>query len=140
MSLPYCKVLVRSKEGVEIFSVPSERDEESSIQTRGNREFLMKGLTSFQAVLPDGSAAFVHLPDKGIVKLPLNDPATTVVDTTPFLQDTGRVQIMDVSPQGTFLLTWERAQGGEAPNLKVFESSTGKYAVSYTHLTLPTKA
>ena len=52
--LPYCRLLLRSKEGVEVFSVPSERGEEVDIVPRDNREFLIKGTTTFQSLLPDG--------------------------------------------------------------------------------------
>ena len=130
-NLPPCRVFVRSKEGIEIFSIPSERDQESSIVTQsGARKFLLKGATSFQALHPDGSAAFVHRPDVGIFKLELDgDQASDT--STPFLKETARVQIVALSPQGTYLLTWERAQEGESPNLKVWSTATGDYIIGF---------
>lgn len=123
-NLPFCRLLFRSKDGVEVFTLPSERDEESSITPSENREFLLKGTTTFQSVLPDGTAAFVHRPEVGIFKLNLDGSASST--DTPFLKETARVQIMDVSPQGTFLLTWERPKEGETPNLKIWSSETGE--------------
>lgn len=136
--LPPCRVFVRSKEGIEIFSIPSEREQESSIVTEsGARNFLLKGATSFQALHPDGSAAFVHRPDVGIFKLALDghnnnhQASDTTSTSTPFLKGTARVQIVDLSPQGTYLLTWERAQEGESPNLKVWSTATGEYIIGF---------
>ena len=127
--LPFCKILLRSKDGIEIFSVPSERSEESSITKRENREFIFNGTSSFHSVLPDGSAAFVHRPEVGIFKLNLDGSASN--EDIPFLKETSRVQIMDVSPEGSFLLTWERAQEGEKPNLKVWDSKTGDLVMGF---------
>jgi translation initiation factor 2A len=136
--LPFCKILLRSKEGVEVFTVPSERDEESSIVKRDTREFLFKGLSSFHSLLPDGSAAFVHRPDAGIFKLNLDRSPSN--DESPFLQGTAKVQIMDVSPQGTFLLTWERAQGAEAENMKIWNSQTGDFVMGFRQKALKREA
>jgi translation initiation factor 2A len=128
---PPCRVFVRSKEGIEVFSIPSEREQESSIVTEsGERKFLLKGATSFQALHPDGSAAFVHRPDVGIFKLAL-DGHQPLETSTPFFKETARVQIVDLSPQGTYLLTWERAQEGETPNLKVWSTSTGDFIIGF---------
>ena len=129
-NLPYCRLLFRSKEGIELFSVPSERADEASITPRENREFLLKGNTSFQSILPDGSAAFVHRPDKGIFKLQLAG-GNLAPPTEPFLKETARVQIMAVSPQGSYLLTWERAQEGETPNMKVWDTATGDMVIGF---------
>ncbi|KAG7358368.1 translation initiation factor eIF2A [Nitzschia inconspicua] len=135
--LPHCRVLLRSKDGVEVFSVPSERDQESSITTATTRNFLFKGPTTSQALLPDGSAVLVQRPDQGIFKLDLTANTTAETTTTPFFQQsTSRVQIMDVSPQGTFLLTWERAQEGETPNLKVWRISDGALVIGFRQKSL----
>lgn len=138
--LPYCRLLLRSKEGVEVFSVPSERSEEADIIPRENREFLFKGSTTFQSILPDGSAVFVHRPEVGIFKLDLKDKSAPAATTTPFLQETARVQIMEVSPQGTFLLTWERAQEGEKPNLKLWNTQTGQFVIGFRQKALRKEA
>jgi translation initiation factor 2A len=133
-TLPPCRVLLRSKDGVEVFSVPSERDQEGSITASTARNFLLKGSTTSQAVLPDGSTVLVHRPDQGIFKL---DLTTETASATPFFQEsTARVQIMDVSPQGTFLLTWERAQEGESPNLKVWRISNGELVIGFRQKSL----
>jgi translation initiation factor 2A len=56
---------------------------------------------------------------------------STTAATTPFLKETGRVQIMDISPQGTYLLTWERPPEGETPNLKLWSSATGELVAGF---------
>jgi translation initiation factor 2A len=127
--------LLRSKEGVEVFSVPSERAEEASIQKRENREYLFKGNTSFQALHPHGSAVFVHRPDKGIFKLTLGSGATNDTET-PFIADSARVQIMAISPQGSYLLTWERAKEGDIPNLKVWNTESGNLVIGFRQKSL----
>ena len=124
-----CRLLFRSKQGVEIFTIPSERSEESTIAKRSNREFLLSGATTFQALHPDGSSAFVHRPDVGIFKLSL--VGETVDTTKPFLEDTAKVQIMDISPQGSYLLTWERPKEGETPNLKVWSTKSGQLVAGF---------
>ena len=140
--LPYCRLLFRSKEGVELFSLPSERKEESGITKRTTREFLFKGTTTFQTLHPKGKCAFVHRPDVGIFKLSLqNAPGGASSNPTePFLKDTGRVQIMDVSPQGTYLLTWERPKEGDTPNLKVWSSETGDCVAGFRQKVLKKEA
>lgn len=138
-NLPYCRLLFRSKEGIELFSVPSERADEESITKRGKREFLIQGTTSFQAILPDGSAAFVHRPDKGIFKLNLGHGAASDTEN-PFLPDTARVQIMAVSPQGSYVLTWERAKEGETPNMKVWNTATGALVIGFRQKALSREA
>ena len=140
-NLPYCRLLFRSKDGVEVFTVPSERDDEPAIKPKETREFLLKGATTFQSVLPDGSAAFVHRPEVGIFKLAFDGSnTTTTTPSTPFLANTARVQIMDVSPQGSFLLTWERAQEGETPNLKIWNSQTGDFVIGFRQKVLKSMA
>ena len=131
--LPPIRLLFRSKEGLEVFTVPSSRDEEASIQLVENRTFILQGSTSFQTLHTDGSAVFVHKPERGILKIDLTETDTTTMTTTmtPFFNDTTKVQIMDISPQGTFVLTWERAQEGDIPNLKVWNTKTGAYVTGF---------
>lgn len=118
--------------------MPSERSDESSIVTPTDdapRQFILKGSTSFQSIMPDGSAIFVHRPDIGVVKLDLmsSSSSSSATDSpAPFFKEpTARVQIMDLSPQGTFLLTWERAQEGETPNLKIWNTQTGDFVIGF---------
>ncbi|KAL3941882.1 MAG: hypothetical protein SGBAC_003833 [Bacillariaceae sp.] len=136
--LPFNKILLRSKQGIEVFAVPSERDEESNISKRESRKLLYKGASSFHQILPDGSAAFVHKPEVGIFRVNLGDSETN--SDVPYLKETARVQIMAVSPQGTFLLTWERAQEGETPNLKVWNSETGDFVIGFRQKALKREA
>mmetsp|Transcript_25380 Transcript_25380/g.59442 ORF Transcript_25380/g.59442 Transcript_25380/m.59442 type:complete len:658 (-) Transcript_25380:103-2076(-) len=133
-SQPPCRLLFRSKEGIEVFSVVSERDRESSMVASpeaADRRFLLKGETSFQALLPDGSAVLVHRPDKGISKVDLSGNNNNE-NSDPFFAQTSRVQITDVSPKGTYLLTWERGSSDESENnLKVWNTSTGECVAGF---------
>lgn len=133
---PPCRLLFRSKEGLEVFSVVSERDRESSMVAppkTANRKFLLKGETSFQSFLPDGSAVMVHRPNKGIFKVDLSGNVSNENENPdPFFAETSRVQITDVSPKGTYLLTWERGSSDESENnLKVWNTSTGEYVTGF---------
>lgn len=132
--LPPCRLLFRSKEGIEVFSVQSNRDRQSYAEPKNERQFVLKGETSFQEFLPNGSAIFVHRPSIGIVKVDLSnssDRNENENNNTPFFDNTSKVQIMDVSPKGNFLLTWERNSNESENNLKVFNTKTGKCAISF---------
>eukprot|EP00536_Pseudo-nitzschia_multiseries_P002798 jgi/Psemu1/283970/fgenesh1_pg.39_\ len=137
--LPPCRLLFRSKEGIEVFSVPSERDQETSVSApppKTDRRFLLKGETSFQTLLPDGSAVLVHRPEQGIFKIDLDldaggsgsGSADSDSDSDrPYFAGTSKVQIMDVSPKGSYLLTWERGSSNESENnLKVWSTASGE--------------
>lgn len=128
--LPPCRLLFRSKEGIEVFSVASDREKESSMSPSADRTFLLKGETSFQSVLPDGSAMLVHRPDKGIFKVDLDGNETN--QNEAFFANSSKVQIMDVSPQGSYLLTWERGSNDESENnLKVWSTATGECVTGF---------
>eukprot|EP00934_Nitzschia_sp_Nitz4_P004155 Nitzschia sp. Nitz4//scaffold14_size191712//6079//7995//NITZ4_001699-RA/size191712-processed-gene-0.257-mRNA-1//1//CDS//3329536855//4145//frame0 len=140
-NLPFNRVLVRSKDGVEVFSIPSERSEEASITPRADRQFLLRGNTTFQALHPHGTCVFVHKAEKGIYKVDLTGGNNAAAATAePFLVDTARVQIMAISPQGSFLLTWERPQEGEQPNLKVWDTNTGAFVIGFRQKRLSREA
>ena len=134
-----CKVLLRSKEGVECYEVA---DNPSDIQTptsNSPRPFLCQGATSIPLICsPDGSHAFIHMTGVGIVKCPIQESvqelASSPVDTsTPFFADSKAVQMMDLSPQGNFLLTWERWYQDACPNnLKVWNTTTGKCVAAFS--------
>jgi translation initiation factor 2A len=96
-----------------------------------DRKFLLKGETSFQSLLPDGSAVLVHRLDKGILKVDLRGDLSNE-NADPFFAQTSRVQIMDLSPKGTYLLTWERGSSDESENnMKVWNTSTGECVTGF---------
>ena len=96
-----------------------------------DRKFLLKGETSFQSFLPDGSAVLVHRPEKGIFKVDLSGNGSND-SADAFFAQTSKVQIMDVSPNGTYLLTWERGSSDESENnLKVWNTSTGECVTGF---------
>uniref|UniRef100_A0A7S2YDS5 Eukaryotic translation initiation factor 2A n=1 Tax=Entomoneis paludosa TaxID=265537 RepID=A0A7S2YDS5_9STRA len=134
-SLPSCKVLLRSKQGVEVYELNGERPEEFKVAA--TRPFLCKGATSIPlATSPDGEHVYIHMTGKGIVRCPIPDDTTNVepIDpTTPaFFTDSKGVQMMDLSPKGSYLLTWERWYEEACPNnLKVWETATGKLLAAF---------
>ena len=129
-NLPPCRVLIRSKDGVEIYSVTSNRDE--TMQKASERSFLVKGGTAAQTLAPDGSCVFILLTGHGVVKVPLDGVAETITTNTPtFLQNSSTIQMMDISPKGSYLLTWQRATDAEPNNLKIWSAKTGDFLTGF---------
>lgn len=124
--------------GVELYTVASRFSDPVPPQPRTD-PFLLRGSTTLQEFSPDGSAVYVHAVEKGIVKL---DLASTISSTgEPFLASTANVQMMDVSPSGAYLLTWERWYEKACPNnLKVWQASTGKLLAAFPQRTLKRSA
>jgi translation initiation factor 2A len=131
---PPCRILVRSKQGLEIFTVPDRAIDAASTNTDKDRTFLLKGSTTFQHVAPDGSAAYVQVVGHGIVKVDLTTTTTTTItsNTPPFLADTKNVQMFHQSPSGAYLLTWERMYEETCPNnLKLWNAKTGALVAAF---------
>ena len=130
-----CHLLVRSKAGLELFTVP-ERPNDALPPQRSN-PFLLQGVvTTLAETSPDGSAVYVHVAGTGIVKCDLsaNSDSPTITKETcrAFLSESLNVQLLDLSPSGRFLLTWERWYAESCPNnLKVWEAATGKLLASF---------
>jgi translation initiation factor 2A len=133
-NLPPCQVLIRSKEGLEIFAVSSNRESVMEPASEG-RQFLVKGSTTCQTLAPDGSCAFVLLTGHGVVRVPLLKPASSaepITKSSPtFLQDSASIQMMEISPNGSYLLTWQRASDSEPNNLKVWSASSGEFLAGF---------
>jgi len=133
-NLPPCRVLLRSKDGIEVFPVSSNREDE--METRaGDRQFLVKGMTTSQVMAPDGSCAFVLLTGHGVVRVPLGDDSNgaciTKTTTPPFLEESAPIQMMEISPLGTYLLTWQRVTDAQPNNLKVWAASSGAFLMGF---------
>lgn len=134
-----CKVLLRSKDGVELFTVSSSRDHidlSTNNNNGGERNFLVKGGTSIQVYAPDGSCVYLLLSEFGVVKCSLDDDNTTTIsraggDSVLFLQDTKAIQMMTISPLGNYLLTWERSYEHKPKNLRVWCAKTGTLVASF---------
>ena len=131
---PPCKILVRSKEGLEIYEI-SEKLED--VKQPEHRPFLCRGATSIPFVTsPDGSHVYVHVTGQGIRKCHVPDSLPSTIageNNVSFLsEDTKGVQMMDVSPNGNYLLTWERWNETSCPNnLRVWETATGKMVAAF---------
>ena len=144
-SVPPCKILFRSKDGIEVFDVSSDREHAVATSTTDatTRTFLVKGETSIQTLAPDGSCAFVLLVGHGVVRVPLSEASSasstssiiTKDSTPPFLVDpensTDKIQMMAISPQGNYLVTWQRVTDTQPNNLKVWCTKTGKLLVGF---------
>ena len=142
---PPCKVLLRSKDGVELYTIP-ERPEDA-VTKPAERPFICKGATTLCQV--DATAAYLHVTGKGIVKCSLltdnaatgSAAASALGEMPPFFLDTQNVQMMDLSPRGTYLLTWERWYEDKRPdNLRVWETATGRLAASFPQKALKREA
>lgn len=133
MSSESCRMLLRSKQGVELFSVP--RNSEDEVQKATERTFLLKGSTTLQHSSPDGSRVYIHQPSQGVVMCPLNGDGENKV---PFLEDSKGVQMLSSSPKGTYLLSWERLSSTdtEHKNLKIWDSKTGKFLYGFVQKNL----
>lgn len=126
-SLPPCRILARSKTRIELFEADRRRI------------LLDNASTTIQAASVDG--VFVHVVDVGIVKLNIDD--TSVDDknsSTPlkaYFEGTRGVQMMDLSSNATFLITWERYNADSCPlNMKVWQVSTGAYVCGFLQKSL----
>lgn len=109
------------------------------------RPFLCKGATTLCEV--DATAAYLHLAGRGIVKCSLTDPSlgssssASSGSSEPFFADTKNVQMMNLSPKGAYLLTWERwYENQREDNLRVWETATGRLAASLTQKALKREA
>lgn len=146
-SPPPCRVLVRSKQGLEIFEVP-ERRTDTVPAAPAERQFLLKGSTTLQLAACSGDAAYIHMVGHGIVKVDLataaaaaasSDPVTKV-NTPPFLKGTAKVQMLHQSPSGAYLLTWERWYEDATENLKLWNAETGQQLAGFTQKGLKREA
>jgi translation initiation factor 2A len=148
---PRCQILLRSKDGVELFDVPERNDDDSNVMNKPSnaRPFLVKGLTTSPLqVAPNGLAVYAHVSGVGIVKCNIiasaaAAAAAATVDQkqTPFFAKTQNVQMMDLSPRGTFLLTWERWYPETClHNLKLWETASGKLIGAFAQKALKREA
>ena len=114
MSMPPCRILLRSKQRLELCTLPSpsssgdindknEQEVGSSAPSPGSKTVLLdQSATTLQSLAPDGSAVYVVVSGKGVVRCSLLHPEQQN-DPKPFLPDTAGVQMLDVSPTGAYL-------------------------------------
>jgi translation initiation factor 2A len=117
-------MIVRSKDGVEVFEAPASKDE--TVRAKGERSWLLKGSSTFQQLSPDGTRAYVHQPGAGVVMCALDGSSAPI---KPFLKDSEGLQMLATSPKGTYLVSWERPSSADPqqPNLKIWNAATGGY-------------
>jgi translation initiation factor 2A len=149
------RILFRTKEAVELCTLPDTSTlaiaaatsaNNSNSKKKGGR-ILYKGATSFHLLNPNGTKAYVHDSNIGIVECNLEtsvdvkavEEEATIVptkETIPFLEESKAVQLAKCSPRGSFLLTWERpittagnndsSVDNVGGNLKVWDATNGK--------------
>ena len=122
-----CRMLLRSKDGIELFEDPKKGEERS--EKAQARSFLVQGPSTLQHFAPDGSCVYVHQPSHGVIMCPLDGSPKTESQHVPFLKDSLGIQMLCSSPKGTYLLTWERLSSADPqlPNLKVWDAKTGAF-------------
>jgi translation initiation factor 2A len=125
-----CRLLFRSKEGLEIFTAPNHRDDPSIVPSdeKQQRNWLLTGSTTLQVFHPDGSRVYVHQPGVGVCMCTLDE---TKQVSKPFLSKSDKIQMLAISPKGSFLVSWERPESPQANNLKVWDSVSGEYLCGF---------
>jgi translation initiation factor 2A len=145
---PPCRVLVRTKRDLELYSLASSTDGGSSPAVDIMK--LLEGCaTTLMVTARDGKFALVHIASHGVVKLdleaekPVVGSASSTTTTPPsppppvFLANSAGVQMMHLSPRGNFVLTWERFHAETCPrNLKVWDTTTGQMLTGFSQKNL----
>jgi translation initiation factor 2A len=145
-SHPPCRILFRSKKGVELYSVSEQSSDNANNANEGDKcVTLATGFNTIHNFSPDGKKLAVHFPSVGVRLFDLSKSNTNAEaqsdSSSIILENTKGVQFMAFSSQGTYILTWERAAkvavaDGEStstststapPNLKIWSSATGKF-------------
>ena len=137
-SFPPCRVLVRSKHAVELYTVASTTTTTSSSPL--SKIILLdqtKPCTSTIPICnaPDGSFALIHVQNLGIVKCDLKNNTVNQNFFPP--SATTSVQMMHLSPLGNYLVTWEKySTTTNAKNLKLWCVHTGRLMTSFVQKSL----
>mmetsp|Transcript_31319 Transcript_31319/g.36012 ORF Transcript_31319/g.36012 Transcript_31319/m.36012 type:complete len:694 (+) Transcript_31319:74-2155(+) len=136
---PPCRILCRSKNAVEIYTV-HESPSTNENATNSNVT-VAKGLASMHCFSDDGTKLLLLMPSSGVKVVDLTKTSNNeeVTKSTILLENTKGVQMMNFSPLGTYILTWERLVKGAATvatkdddatsafyNLKLWSSVSGR--------------
>lgn len=129
-------VLVRSKNGVELFPVPNPMSNRTQdIVAKGGTTLISGESCTFHAFSSDGTKVLMLRPSVGLVLVNnLQHPADISPESlnkSILEEDSKLVHIAYFSPLGNFIVTWERPiktkDGSNPPNnLKVWDANTGK--------------
>lgn len=129
--LPPPKVLVRLKNQLELYSFSESESKHITLIDGAS--------TTVQAIAKDGSFALIHIASYGVVKVDLIDAVASSSKPPVFLMDSEGVQMMDISPNSGFILTWERFYADKCPkNLKVWDATTGKLLAAFAQKNIST--
>jgi len=134
------KLLIRSKEAVELYRIPdtSSTSTQSSLQSSSKgSNTLYKGKSTFNLLNPNGSCAYIHDANVGLIKCDFNSDSSSNSSTTPptpFLLDSKAIQLAKCSPRGSYILTWERPNSASTTNgnLKIWNPKTGSFLHGYS--------
>lgn len=129
-SLPKQNILLRWKEGIEIYQLPSNPNNEEE----GKLRTLVAGHCKFHSLSKDGRKVVTYVTGKGVVVYDIGEEGGN--DDIPLNGNTERVACAYFSPLGNFIATWER-YNKEEDNLKVWSSSTGTLLKSWVCRSTP---
>mmetsp|Transcript_20370 Transcript_20370/g.48968 ORF Transcript_20370/g.48968 Transcript_20370/m.48968 type:complete len:747 (+) Transcript_20370:41-2281(+) len=127
------RILFRSKDAVEVYTLPDTSPTAvatttPSPATKGGTT-LHRGKTTFHLLNPNGTCAYIHDANAGgLIRCGFDEPVGS--NATPFLKDSGAIQLARCSPRGSYLLTWERPnsdKNNNNGNLKVWDAATGSF-------------
>jgi translation initiation factor 2A len=138
--LPPCRVLVRSKRALEIFTIHNDGTKlPQKVKLLDETKCCTSTIPTCMA--PDGSFILVHVTSLGIVKCNLaqvpHELTSSTVHEMLLQESTRNVQMMDMSPLGNYLLTWERYHADQCnKNLRIWCTKTGKLLLSFSQKSL----
>jgi len=128
-SVPKQNILLRWKEGIEIYELSSNpKNQEGKLRT------LVKGNCKFHSLSKDGRKVVTYVTGKGVVVYDMGAEGGN--DAVPLDGNTERVACAYFSPLGNFIATWER-YNKEDDNLKLWSSSTGTLLKSWVCRSTP---
>ena len=147
------QLLFRSKEAVELYTLPDTSSSSSSQCTNDDDDAptkkggitLYKGKTTFHLLNPNGQCAYIHDVNVGLIKCDFsntsessNSGEAAALSKQPFLQQESKsIQLAKCSPRGSYIVTWERPSTATATNnnngnLKVWDASHGTFLHAYS--------
>jgi len=128
-SLPKQNILLRWKEGIEIYELPSNANN----QEDGKLRTLVKGHCKFHSLSKDGRKVVTSVTGKGVIVFNIGEGEN---DAIPLDGNTEKAACAYFSPLGNFIATWERYNKDE-DNLKLWSSSTGTLLKSWVCKSTP---
>lgn len=147
-NLPNQRILLRWKEGIEIYELPSWYStskclSNNSFATECDKGKLWTLIESknckFHSISQDGTKVVVLVAGKGVFICDIAEDG----EKRPLQGNTENVALAYFSPLHTFLVTWERFNSNvhnpTNPNVKLWKSSTGEYLLGWSLKVTPNR-